>query len=587
MAEVGRIRSRFELEIAGFQRSMQRMQRSLDRTQRELRETGQTGTRTFNNIERSARRTTGVVQGLGAAFAAIATLQVARNIGQTAVAFENLNTRLRFLVGSQEQANAAFARIRALAREAGANVLDLTDSYAQLIGATRGAAFSQAEIEELFRAITIAGRALGATNDQVRLAFIGLSQALGSSNVQYQEIRQITESLPGTLTIMARAVGKTTGEFRDFIATGKVTPQEVFIPFARAANREFLPALEGIRTNASAAFNQVINAWNDMVKALVDQGALQAVARALNFVEEGIRGLGDAAASITRFFVDPARTLRAELSRAQAELSALQAITDPLPQQEQQIENLTAKVRILREELERLGAPKKTPRIVIDIPAPSRARPAERFPTLGIDVAVQSTAQIQFERIQKDMLRSLEETERAMERAAEQTEFTGEILQDTFQSIGDAIAQSAIGVARGTQTISQAISNMVASLGASLLSATMNRILGVLAELAVNALTTGIAGGTSSALSTPFSPAQLPLSGAARTSSATLPAFGAAARSSGLSIINVPDIMTGQRVAALEAAQGRSVTVNSLARSIISEGNGNSVVQALNAVRRP
>ena len=540
MGEVGRIRSRFELEIAGFQRSITRMQRSLDRVQGDLQQTGRVGTRSFNTIERSASGLAATFRSAARASVILSTALGGLQLGRTAIQLENVSSTLRFLTGSQENAAGAFERVSRLADELGANVLDLAESYVQLAGATRGADFSQAEVEDLFRALTIAARALGRSNAELRLAFIGLSQALGSSNVQLQEIRQITEALPGTLSIMAQALGKTTGEFRDFIATGRATPREVFLPFARAANETFLPAVAEMDRRVTTSFNRMLNAIVNFVNAIVRTGILDLAAAAINKIAQGINAITTAAQA------------------------AIRALT-----------NLTRRLR---------GLP-PIPRVIIDIPAPSRTRPGRPgFPAVsGPEQSAQVGAfRAEQERIAEESFqlqlmfdRDTAAMMRANEQRAQSFRVSSSIIRTALETVGATFAQLTIGVLRGTQTMENALQSLAESLAAAF----ANRAIQVLINLALDALSNTGGGGVGAGAGSLIG-SQITGGGQSSGGGGVFggPGGGLGSGTRGISIINVPNQDAAAGAAAQERVIGRQVIINTMTEEF-ARGNVSPVVR--------
>ena len=174
------------------------------------------------------------------------------------------------------------------------------------------------------------------------------------------------------------------------------------------------------------------------------------------------------------------------------------------------------------------------------------------------------------------------------QRLQQQAELTAEVVGGAFQSISQTIQQSTIGVLRGTQSMSQALRNFVSNLGASLLSSTMQRILSVLGQLALNALVPG--GGTlaGAGASAAVGAGASTVGGlAVRTATPALGAgFQARAAVPDITMINVASRQEAQELAIAETARGRNVTINDMAADIMQRGSGSPLVQAFNAVQR-
>lgn len=143
------------------------------------------------------------------------------------------------------------------------------------------------------------------------------------------------------------------------------------------------------------------------------------------------------------------------------------------------------------------------------------------------------------------------------------------ILSNAFDAIGQAVAQSAIGVARGTQTIEDALRNLGNSISAFLINQGVQSLLG----LAQGAL---------------FPAVPTPVPGAANTGIAPSPGGSiletlAPGENRGVTIINAPDMSRAEELARQEEALGRRFVLNVI-DSDIAAGNASPRVRGLRSV---
>jgi tape measure domain-containing protein len=134
---------------------------------------------------------------------------------------------LKSNLGSTDAAANAQAFLASESDRLKVSINSLADNYVQLTAATKGTVIAGEETDRLFSAITEAGRVLGKSNEDISRAFLGLSQAAGGANVQMQEVRQITEAIPGLFAAWAAELGVTQQELRELIASAEVTADQL------------------------------------------------------------------------------------------------------------------------------------------------------------------------------------------------------------------------------------------------------------------------------------------------------------------------------------------------------------------------
>ena len=623
MVEVRRVRSKLEIEIAGFQRNLARANSSLDRVQTELRQTGRVGTQAFTAVERSSRSLMGV---LGQLAAGAGLAELGRSMVRVSIEAQSLRTSFRVLDGSSERAGQTLAFLRREADRIGVDFQTLAEGFRGFSAAARGTSLEGAAARRIFIQLTEASRVMGLSTERTRNALIALQQILGKGQVSQEELRQqLAEALPGAMQIAQRAMGVTGKAFNDMVKAG--LPAEAFlVRFGNQMQRELGEGIVSAAQQASAEFARLGNAFRDLGSAMGESGVLQ-------FLTDMAKGFGVALDAATAFFRGTrteAQQMGARLQREQGRLQRLAREAQIIMEDRERAErgpaflrgarrflagNLDAAIAQLKEQADlvvRLDTEYKKLTQTEGENARNRAGPVQaafvsqnaelqkmlqRLPQVidqyrqGFD-AIRRRAEglrgIIGEGLSPQELEMRQMTQtltEAAQRIEQRSERIRTAVSTTFESIGSAISNAAVGVARGTQTISQALENMVQSIAASLLSSTMNQILSVLQGLAVNALVPGAAGGGSGGLT---GAGQTGLFGqpvssgiAPRATSAGLGSL--TSRAVAPTIINVANQQQARQIAALEEAQGRSVTMNDLANDIMVRGSGNPVVQALQA----
>ncbi len=204
-------------------------------------------------FQKGARRIDGVVKSVTSLRTAVGALQVAfvAAIGQRFISalvrtsteavklkasLDLIRPALKANLGSTDAAAEGYEFLERTSDRLKVTIDSLATNYVQLTAATKGTVIEGETTNRLFESITAAGRALGKSNEDISRAFLGLSQAAGGANVQMQEVRQITEAIPGLFAAWAKELGRTQGELRGLIATGKVTADQL-ATLADAAER--------------------------------------------------------------------------------------------------------------------------------------------------------------------------------------------------------------------------------------------------------------------------------------------------------------------------------------------------------------
>lgn len=303
--------------------------------------------------------------GLGAITAGFGVLgaEIVDTMGRA----QNLNTRLRTLLGSEGEAAKAQEYLAETAQKLSVDYFALGDSYARLLPIVNSGILSTGDARKILEGFSNVAAATGASTEQLGQSLFGLSQGLSAGTLRAEELNQITEPLPGIMQALDRAFVKVTGStdavagsFRRAVNDGEVTSGLLRTTLVTALG-EYDGAASEMSGNVTASLTRLRNEWSlvvtEMSKSLADPftdvisgasrlvGLLGDVAKNYNALPDSMKkgniafGAGVAFGEVTAGL--PAGTTANEI-RDQARAEA------------QQIEN-TIKERIARrEELSRL-----------------------------------------------------------------------------------------------------------------------------------------------------------------------------------------------------------------------------------------
>jgi hypothetical protein len=122
---------------------------------------------------------------------------VMRDALNTTAILQDLETRLRSLSGT----SSAYAANRQFLIELGERhhktLTGLSGAYADLLALEQNQILTTTESRTILEGMSNAASALGASNQQLEQSFYGLAQGIASPIVAMEEIKQVTDPLPG------------------------------------------------------------------------------------------------------------------------------------------------------------------------------------------------------------------------------------------------------------------------------------------------------------------------------------------------------------------------------------------------------
>ena len=178
------------------------------------------------------------------------------------VAMEKIQATLIAVTGSAEAASLSFEKIRSRADELGIFLPNAAGGFARLAAAARGTSLEGAEVENIFEAITLAGRVFNQSQEQLTGTIFAFEQIISKGRVTAEELRrQLADRLPGSFQIAARAVGLTTVQLDNMLKSGLLISEE-FLPLLAAQLKfELGPALESAATQSAAQIGRIQTAF--------------------------------------------------------------------------------------------------------------------------------------------------------------------------------------------------------------------------------------------------------------------------------------------------------------------------------------
>lgn len=151
------------------------------------------------------------------AFGFFLGIQGVRSIIQTSREIDLLQRSIKGLTGSAQD----FQYLRQEAYRTGTSLTQMGKAYKNFYSAAKMSGFNKNQIQGMFSDVLVAGRGIGANQQQIGGALLALEQMLSKGKVSMEELRrQMGNALPGAFEIAAKSMGVTTKEFNKMLEAG-------------------------------------------------------------------------------------------------------------------------------------------------------------------------------------------------------------------------------------------------------------------------------------------------------------------------------------------------------------------------------
>ncbi|MCQ4160860.1 tape measure protein [Roseomonas sp. GC11] len=204
---------------------------------------------------------------------AMATISAGREILETGMAFQRVQTTLNAATGNATLAAAEFDYVRDVSSRLGLSLRTTAEDYSKFAAATKGTAIEGRATHAVFEGMASASAVLNLRADQVSLSLKALQQMVSKGKVSSEELnQQLGDHLPGALQIASRAMGVTTAQLAKMMADGKLHA-DAFLPrFAEQLQREFGPGAAAAANSLRANLNRAGNAWDELKNRVFSGG---------------------------------------------------------------------------------------------------------------------------------------------------------------------------------------------------------------------------------------------------------------------------------------------------------------------------
>ncbi|MDZ4871066.1 MAG: hypothetical protein CLLPBCKN_000454 [Chroococcidiopsis cubana SAG 39.79] len=224
---------------------------------------------------------TGMFQGVGQQLTQMG-MELGRSFGSaisSSVAasadFERLNKTLLVVAGSSAAVAKEQAFLSSTISRMSLPVKEATQSYVELMAASKGTALEGERTQRIFMGLTLAGKALGLSNEAQARAFNAVQQMMSKGKVSAEELRgQLGEALPGAYQLFAKSIGVSAAQLDKLLENGQVGT-DALIHFTEALIRTYGNAGNATKTLSdefTTFNNKIVEAqknFGDLIKPVV------------------------------------------------------------------------------------------------------------------------------------------------------------------------------------------------------------------------------------------------------------------------------------------------------------------------------
>ena len=231
----------------------------------------------------SALSLTDIVKGLAASFGALSLADLVRQSVEASVKMQALDVQFKTISGSSALAAQNLQYVREESNRLGLVFTDAADAFAKFSASAKNTALEGQGVKTVFSAVTEAVTALHLPADSAQRIFWQLSQMMSKGKVTAEDLNVVAESMPGTYSALAQAMGLTTRELQQQMQTGTVMSSEVLPKLAEQLHKTYgEAAVEGAQS-AQAQMNRFKNSVFE-VSASFGQTLMPALTLAMNLV---------------------------------------------------------------------------------------------------------------------------------------------------------------------------------------------------------------------------------------------------------------------------------------------------------------
>lgn len=219
------------------------------------------------------------------AFGMFLGVQGIRSVIKTTREIDLLQRSIQGLTGSAQD----WEYLRREAYRTGTDLTKAAQAYKNFYSAASMAGFNRGAVQSMFSDVLVAGRGIGANQQQIGAALLALEQMLSKGKVSMEELRrQMGNALPGSFEIAAKSMGVTTQEFNKLLEAGLSSAE--FVPkFTKMLKQELGKGFEANIKSLDFALVNLNTAWMEFQANILKGEAGEALAQLVRDVTKILR----------------------------------------------------------------------------------------------------------------------------------------------------------------------------------------------------------------------------------------------------------------------------------------------------------
>jgi tape measure domain-containing protein len=244
----------------------------------------------MSRLERASQATTRAISLLKQAFIAYGAVRIGQSITNTAIAFQKMETTLKFATGSMQGAQKEIQFLRRESERLGQDFLTAGRAYSKLAAAGSALGVSTEEIRKTFVGVSSAATVMGLSAFEAEGAFNALQQMLAKGKVQAEELRgQLGERIPTAIADGAAAMGMSVQQLSKALDNGEVQAREFVTKLSAYWVEKFGNQIPKASENANIAITDFGNAVQEVQLAIARSGFLEGLTEGMRTVAEYLR----------------------------------------------------------------------------------------------------------------------------------------------------------------------------------------------------------------------------------------------------------------------------------------------------------
>jgi tape measure domain-containing protein len=222
----------------------------------------------FKTEKRMKKATSGALKFAAVFVGAFASIGAALKASGVSKEFDKIEGSLNTLFGSADAAKKELGFLTGISDELGLVTIDIANGYSKLVASMDGANISAEKQRDIFKAVATTGTALGKSTDEINGILTAFGQIAAKGRVQSEELLQIAERNIPINALLAEALGVTTMEMKEQVATGNVLASDILPKLAKVMQDRYAKGALKNAQKDTARFNRLTNTLNESLRKM-------------------------------------------------------------------------------------------------------------------------------------------------------------------------------------------------------------------------------------------------------------------------------------------------------------------------------